>query len=100
MIALDTTKFETGFVGKMNFLVNVVNDRLTDEKDQPAIGMILCKSKSKTVAEYTLGSLKSSIGVATYTDSSKELPPSLDDGLPTAQQLEEQLAIASQEFES
>ncbi len=99
VIAIETTKFKPEFVGKMNFLVNVVNDRLAGEKDEPTVGMILCKSKSKTVAEYTLGSLKSSIGVATY-DQAKGLPPHLDNGLPTAQQLEEQLAIATQEFES
>ena len=99
VIAIETTKFDPGFVGKMNFLVNVVNDRLAGERDEPTVGMILCKSKSKTVAEYTLGSLKSSIGVAAYAQA-KGLPPHLDNGLPTAQQLEEQLAIASQEFES
>ena len=99
VIAIETTKFQPGFVGKMNFLVSVVNDRLASQKDEPTVGMILCKSKSKTVAEYTLGSLKSSIGVVTY-DQTKGLPPHLDDGLPTAQQLEEQLAIAGQEFES
>jgi len=99
IIAIETTDFEPEFVGKMNFLVNVVDDRLASEKDEPTVGMILCKSKSKTVAEYTLGSLKSSIGVATYAQT-KGLPPHLDNGLPTAEQLEEQLAIASQEFES
>ena len=84
VIAIETTEFKPEFVGKMNFLVNVVNDRLASEKDEPTVGMILCKSKSKTVAEYTLGSLKSSIGVATYAQT-KGLPPRLDDGLPTAE---------------
>ena len=77
----------------MNFYVNAVNKIVCEERDQPTIWIVLCKSKSKTVAEFTLNSINSPIGVSTYK-LQEELPPELRSCLPTAEQLEVELDVA------
>lgn len=93
VIDLKTTDFKPEFAGKMNFYVNAVNKIVCEEWDQPTIGIVLCKSKSKTVAEFTLNSINSPIGVSTYK-LQEELPPELRSCLPTAEQLEVELDVA------
>ncbi len=93
VIDLKTTDFKPEFAGKMNFYVNAVNDMLCEEWDEPTIGIVLCKSKNKTIAEFALNSINSPIGVSTYK-LREELPPELRDCLPTAEQLEVELDFA------
>ena len=97
VIAIETGDFEPAFVGKMNFLINVIDDKMTSEIDEPTVGIILCQSKNKTVAEYSLGSLKPTIGVSTYTRE-KNLPPNLNHDLPSIHQLEAELDLATQQY--
>lgn len=96
-IAIETTDFEPEFVGKMNFFVNAIDDMMAGEKDKPTIGIILCKSKNKAIAEYTLDSIRAPISVSTYSRQ-KELPPDLRNGLPTLHELEEELELAAHAF--
>lgn len=97
-ITVETTDFEPEFVGKMNFFVNVIDDMMAGEKDKPTIGIILCKSKNKAIAEYTLDSTRAPISVSTY--SRQEELPDLSNGLPTVQQLEAELELAVHTFKS
>lgn len=98
VIDLKTTDFKPEFAGKMNFYVNAVNDMLCEEWDNPTIGIVLCKSKNKTIAEFALNSISSPIGISTYK-LREELPPELRDCLPTAEQLEVELDFAMKELE-
>lgn len=92
VIDLKMTEFEPEFTGKMNFYVSAVDDLLRHPQDQPTIGLILCKSKSKTTAEYALRNLSTPIGVSTH-----RLPKQLKDSLPSIEQLEIELeAIATE----
>jgi hypothetical protein len=70
----------------MNFYVAVVDDRLRHATDNPTIGLILCKSKSKMTAEYALRNVNSPIAIATHS-----LPERLQSSLPTIEQLETEL---------
>ncbi|MEL6882359.1 MAG: PDDEXK nuclease domain-containing protein [Cyanobacteria bacterium J06650_10] len=97
VIDLKTTDFKPEFAGKMNFYVNAVNKMVCEEWDQPTIGIVLCKSKSKTIAEFALEAINSPIGVSTYK-LREELPPELRDCLPTAEQLEVELDVAMKEL--
>ncbi len=58
--------------------------------DQPSIGIILCKSKDKTIVEYSLRSTNMPIGVSTY-QLRDALPKTLEGSLPTIEQLEAEL---------
>ena len=74
----------------MEFYLNVINDTLKLPHENPAIGIIICKSKSRTIVEYALRSSQMPIGVATYSISPK-LPDHYKELLPTTAQIAEKL---------
>jgi len=67
-----------------------VDDLLKHPDDQPSVGMVLCKSKNKTLVEYALRDLNKPIGVSTY-QLTQVLPEQLQASLPTIEQLEAEL---------
>ena len=58
VVELKTVKFKPEFAGQLNFYVSAVNGELKEESDNPTIGILICKSKNKTVVEYALNSIK------------------------------------------
>jgi hypothetical protein len=93
VIDLKMGEFQPEYSGKMNFYVSAVDDLLRHSTDNPTIGLILCKSKSKTKAEYALRNLNTPIAVTTH-----RLPKSLKENLPTVQQLETEMNAAIAEL--
>jgi predicted nuclease of restriction endonuclease-like (RecB) superfamily len=89
VIDLKTTNFKPEYSGKMSFYVSVVDDLLRHPDDKPTIGIILCKSRNQTVAEYALRDVNKPIAVSQYKH---ELPASLQNVLPSIEQLEAELA--------
>lgn len=98
VLDLKVTEFRPEYAGKMNFYVTAVNRLLCDERDNPTIGIVLCRSKKRTVVEFALGSIQNPIGVATYQLKDR-LPPELRDSLPTAEQLESEFESALSDLE-
>jgi predicted nuclease of restriction endonuclease-like (RecB) superfamily len=90
VIDLKMTEFQPEFSGKMNFYVSAVDDLLRHADDQPTIGVILCRSKNKTIAEYALRDIQKPMGVSTY-QLGDALPTQLQSILPTIEQLETEL---------
>ena len=78
--------FEPEFAGKMDFYLNLLNDKERAPDDQPSIGIILCAEKDDVEVEYALRSKANPIGVATY-QLQPDLPAELKGKLPTAKQL-------------
>lgn len=93
VIDLKMTEFKPEYSGKMNFYVSAVDDLLRHPDDQPTIGIILCRNKKKTVAEYALRNVSSPIAVATH-----RLPKPLADNLPSVEQLEMEMEAAIAEI--
>ncbi len=56
------------------------------EGENPAIGILICKTKSRTIVEYALKDVSKPIGVATYQIVSA-LPAELRDDLPGPEQI-------------
>jgi len=54
VIDLKMGAFEPEFAGKINFYLSAVDDLLRHHDDQPSIGIILCKTRERIVAEYAL----------------------------------------------
>lgn len=94
VIDLKIEDFKPEFSGKMNFYVSAVDDLLRHPEDRPTIGIILCKSKNKVIAEYSLRDINKPIGVSAY-QLKDTLPKQLQGKLPTIEQLEEQLETVS-----
>jgi predicted nuclease of restriction endonuclease-like (RecB) superfamily len=78
--------FEPEHAGKMDFYLNLLNDKERGDGDQPSIGIILCAEKDDVEVEYALRTKANPIGVAVYQLQSK-LPASMKGKLPTAKQL-------------
>ena len=55
------------FAGKMNFYLTSLNRLVKKEHEQPSIGIIICKSKNRTVVEFALQDINKPIGIATYS---------------------------------
>lgn len=88
--------FVPEYAGKMDFYLNVLNDKERGPDDQPSIGIILCAEKDDVEVEYALRSKANPIGVAAYQLQSK-LPGELKGKLPSAKQL---AAIVRAEMEA
>ena len=91
VIDLKIGGFKAEYAGKMNFYLNVVDDRMKHATDQPSIGLILCEDKNKIVAEYALRGMEKSIGVSAY-QLTRALPKKLQSALPSIEQLEKELS--------
>ena len=78
--------FEPEYAGKMDFYLNLLNEKERAPDDHPSIGIILCAEKDDVEVEYALRTKKNPIGVAAYQLQSK-LPADLKGKLPTAKQL-------------
>lgn len=96
VIELKAVAFEPEFVGKLNFYLSVVDDQMRHPSDAPTIGLILCKSKDRVVAEYALRDMNKPIGVADWqTQIVDKLPEALASSLPRVEELEAELAATT-----
>lgn len=89
-IDLKVGDFEPEHVGKMQFYLAALDDLVKLPEENPSIGMILCKSKDKTIVEYTLRDSAKPIGVAEYRVS-PQLPDEWQGQIPDPEQLEKLL---------
>lgn len=78
--------FEPEHAGKMDFYLNLLNDRERGPDDEPSIGIILCAEKDDIEVEYALKTKANPIGVAEYQLRAR-LPAEYKGKLPTARQL-------------
>ena len=85
-VELKIGKFLPEYVGKMQFYLAALDDTVKQPDENPSIGIILCKSKSKTIVEYALRESNKPIGVATYQVVST-LPQELKNKLPAPEQV-------------
>ncbi|NEO34738.1 MAG: DUF1016 domain-containing protein, partial [Symploca sp. SIO3C6] len=102
VIDLKMREFEPEYSGQMSFYVAAVDNLLRTERDDPTIGIILCKSKDRTTVEYALQGSNQPIGVASYQikdKNSKDLPDDMQQKLPSPEQLEMELDIAFSQIE-
>ena len=92
VVELKNSEFEPGFVSKLNMYQNVVNDVLRHSDDKPTIGLLLVKTKNKTVVEYSLSGYKNPIGVANWErEICTSLPENLKSSLPSVEEIEKEL---------
>jgi predicted nuclease of restriction endonuclease-like (RecB) superfamily len=93
VVDLKAREFTPEAAGKMNFYLSAVDDRFRKPGDQPSIGLILCRSKNRVIAEYALRDLTKTIGVSGYvTKLVGSLPKTLVGAVPSVAELEKQLA--------
>ncbi len=90
VIDLKMGKFTPGDAGQLNFYLSAADDLLRTEGDGPTLGLLLCKSKDETVAEYALRDVGKPMGIAEFR-LDEALPETLRGSLPTIEELEAEL---------
>lgn len=89
-IELKIGAFKPEYAGKMQFYLSALNDTIKLPDENPSIGIILCKDKSRTIVEYALKDTKKPIGVSTYKLTEK-LPRELKKYLPSPEEMIERI---------
>lgn len=93
-IELKIGKFEPADVGQLQFYLTALDEQEKLPEENPSIGIIICRSKNRTVVEYALKRAAVPLGVATYKISN-ELPEEMKRLLPTP----DEIATRLQEIE-
>ena len=91
-LELKAGSFEPEYAGKMDFYLNILNDKERAADDNPSIGIILCAEKDSLEVEFALKSKTNPIGVAEY-QLQTTLPKELRGKLPTSRQLSQALRL-------
>jgi len=65
-IELKLGEFEPEYIGKMNYYLGVLDDKMKQKDENPSIGIILCASKGKVDIELALRDFNKPIDVAEY----------------------------------
>ncbi|MFA6037520.1 MAG: PDDEXK nuclease domain-containing protein [Legionellales bacterium] len=94
VVELKATDFKPEHAGQLNFYLAAVDNQIKAPDDHPTIGLLLCKTKKRLVAEYALSGINKPMGVAEY-DLVHALPTPLDINLPSIEKLEEALSLPS-----
>jgi len=82
----------------MQFYLSALNDTVRLPDEEPSIGIILCKEKSRTFVEYALRDSKKPIGFSTYKLSNK-LPKELKKYFPSPEEMSKRLEGLSDNLE-
>ena len=93
VIELKGGKFKPEHLGQLGFYMTAIDRQVKNEHDNATIGLLLCKSKNKIVAEYALGDKSQPMGIAEY-QLLESLPAELQSSLPSIEQIERELATA------
>lgn len=91
VVDLKKGDFKPEYAGKMNFYCSAVDDLLRHEHDTPTVGLILCQTKDRILAEYSLRDIHKPIGLADY-ELTRALPKELASSLPSIEDIEAELA--------
>jgi predicted nuclease of restriction endonuclease-like (RecB) superfamily len=90
VVELKIDEFKPEYAGKLNFYLTAVDEQLTRAKDEPTIGLLLCKKAGKLIVEYSLKNISKPIGVSEYK-LVEALPKKLKGNLPSIEEIESEL---------
>lgn len=97
IIELKLGEFEPEYVSKMNLYLGLADDQLRGEFDEPAVGLILCKTNNKIIAEYALRDTSKPIGIAEYKIGER-LPDNIKGELPSIEEIEQWIDDEFEEY--
>jgi predicted nuclease of restriction endonuclease-like (RecB) superfamily len=83
-------EFKPEYAGKMNFYLNLLDDYIREDDENPSIGIILCAERDRLEVEYALRGIDKPVGVAEY-NLTKELPRELQDKLPSVEDIKAEI---------
>lgn len=95
VIDLKIGDFQPEYAGKMNFYLAAADDLIRHPDDQPSIGIILCKTRNRLIAEYALRDIQAPLGIVTYL-LTETLPEEMRGRLPAIEEIEASLTHVSE----
>jgi len=90
-IELKAGEFKPEFAGQINFYLTALDETVKTKTDNPSIGLILCKTRSKVIAEWSLRKMNAPIGISEYKLTST-VPNKLKPSLPSIEEIEMELS--------
>jgi predicted nuclease of restriction endonuclease-like (RecB) superfamily len=91
VIEVKIRDFSSSDIGQLGGYVVACNHILREEgKDNPTIGLLICKSKDSTLAQYALESSTQPIGISEY-ELERFYPEKIEGIMPTIEELEAKL---------
>ena len=91
MVEVKIGKFTPSDIGQIGTYVVAANHLLREEgKDNPTIGLLICRSKDNTLARYALESSSQPIGISEY-ELEKFYPEKIEGTIPTIEEIEQNL---------
>lgn len=90
VIELKIGEFLPEYISKMNLYLSLADEQFKGTHDEQSIGLILCKTKDKIVAEYALRDTNKPIGIAEYKIN-QLLPADIKGELPSVEEIEQKL---------
>ncbi len=96
VVELKASAFKPDHAGQLNFYLAAVDAQIKAPDDRPTIGLLLCKTKKRLVAEYALSGINKPMGVAEY-QLVRALPEPLDTCLPTIEEIEAEFSMENGE---
>ena len=91
VVEVKIEKFDPRDIGQLGTYVTAVNHILRDEeKDNPTIGLLICKSKDNTLAKYALESSSQPIGISEY-ELERFYPAKVQGTMPSIEEIESKL---------
>ena len=87
VVELKAGKFRPEHLGQLGFYMTAVDEQVKDRRDGPTIGLLLCRTKDKVVAEYALRGESRPMGVSQY-EIAAAVPDNLRSSLPSIEELE------------
>jgi predicted nuclease of restriction endonuclease-like (RecB) superfamily len=91
VVELKAHAFRPDHAGQLNFYLSAVDAQIKAHDDKPTIGLLLCRTQNRLVAEYALSGIDKPIGVAEY-QLVRALPTPLDTSLPSIEEIEAELS--------
>lgn len=90
VVEVKVTEFESSYAGQLGTYVVAVNHQLKTEKDEPTLGLLVCKFKDDIKAQYALEASSQPLGVSAY-ELSKLIPENFKGSLPSIDEIESEL---------
>ena len=87
VVEIKAHAFKPEHAGQLNFYLSAVDAQIKAADDRPTIGLLLCRTQNRLVAEYALSGIDKPVGVAEY-QLVRALPEPLDTSLPSIEEIE------------
>ncbi len=97
-VELKTGSFQASYLGQLGLYVTAVNHLLKSDRDNPTIGLLICKDKDNIEAQYSLEAYSLPLGISQY-ELSDLIPTEIKSSLPSIDEIESTLERLSERTE-